>query len=242
MGGKDYDTDMDGKADLVKALVQVPRAAVEGAYKAAVIYDPTPYGAGSVERYDDIGQLYVEKVFDTDRFYQECAKREPAGIMTSAEAAENADPMLWNDTTPDGGIGFSYADLYDYYLVRGYAVVEAAGIGTYGSEGFELCSTKLERDSHKAVVEWLTGDRRAFTDAVSNIEIKADWCNGSIAMTGVSYGGTIPFEVAMTGVKGLKTIIPFAGIASWYDYTNSQGIALLLSANYTEILAAYNSG
>ena len=38
----DYDTDLDGKADLVRALVQVPRAAAEGRYKAAVIYNPTP--------------------------------------------------------------------------------------------------------------------------------------------------------------------------------------------------------
>ena len=238
----DYDTDLDGKADLVKALIQVPRAAVEGTYKAAVIYDPTPYGAGMVERYEDMGELYVEKVFDSGRFYRECAKRVPAGIMTSAEAAESADPMQWNYTTPDGNIGFTYASSYDYYLVRGYAVVEAAGIGTYGSEGFELCGTKLERDSHKAVVEWLTGSRRAFTDTVSDIEIMADWCNGNVAMTGISYGGTIPFEVAVTGVKGLKTIIPFAGIASWYDYTNSQGIALRLTANYTESLAASNAG
>ena len=238
----DYDTDLDGKADLVKALIQVPRAAVEGKYKAAVIYDPTPYGAGTVERYDEMGKLYVEKVFDSGRFYQECTKREPTGIMTSAEAAEKVDPMQWNYTTPEGDIGFTYASSYDYYLVRGYAVVEAAGIGTYGSEGFELCATKLERDSHKAVVEWLTGDRRAFTDTVSGIEVQADWCNGNVAMTGTSYGGTIPFEVAVSGVKGLKTIIPFAGIANWYDYTNSQGIALRISENYTEYLAASNAG
>ena len=239
----DYDTDLDGKADLVKTLVQVPRAAVEGKYKAAVIYDPTPYGAGTVERYEnDMGKLYVEKYFDESRFYQECEKREPAGIMTSAEAAEKADYNQWNYTTPDETIGFGYANDYDYFLIRGFAVVEASGIGTYGSEGFELCGTKLERDSHKAVVEWLTGDRRAFTDPTSNMEIKADWCNGNVAMTGCSYGGTIPFEVAVTGVKGLKTIIPFAGIASWYDYTNSQGIPICLQTNYTDSLAANNAG
>lgn len=33
----DYDTDADGKDDLVKVLVQVPRAAAEGQYKAAVL-------------------------------------------------------------------------------------------------------------------------------------------------------------------------------------------------------------
>ena len=31
----DYDTDGDGKRDLVKTLVQVPKSAVEGNYKAA---------------------------------------------------------------------------------------------------------------------------------------------------------------------------------------------------------------
>ena len=45
----DYDTDSDGMADLVEALVQVPRPAAEGAFKAATIYDPTPYGAGTVD-------------------------------------------------------------------------------------------------------------------------------------------------------------------------------------------------
>lgn len=120
--------------------------------------------------------------------------------------------------------------------------MDACGIGTYGSEGFELCGLKPERDSHKAVVEWLAGDRRALTDAASNIEIKADWCNGSIAMTGCSYGGTLPFEVAVTGVRGLKTIIPFAGIASWYDYTNAQGISILNQSNYADFLAGNNAG
>ena len=70
---------------------------------------------------------------------------------------------------------------------------------------------------HACVVEWLAGDRVAYTDPYNNIEIAADWSNGNVAMTGCSYGGTLPFEVATSGVKGLKTVIPFAGIASWYD-------------------------
>ena len=120
--------------------------------------------------------------------------------------------------------------------------MEASGIGTYGSEGFELCGTHLERDSHVAVVEWLTGKRRAFTDKTGCVEIKADWSNGKVAMSGCSYGGTLPFEVATTGVEGLKTIIPYAGIASWYDYTNSQGVPIIFNVNYTDYLAAYNCG
>ena len=61
-------------------------------------------------------------------------------------------------------------------------------------------------------------------------------------MTGCSYGGTIPFEVAVTGVKGLTTIIPFARIASWYDYTNSQGITIMNTTNYADYLAGSNTG
>ena len=35
----DYDMDGDGKRDLVKAFIQVPRSAVEGNYKAATLYE-----------------------------------------------------------------------------------------------------------------------------------------------------------------------------------------------------------
>lgn len=42
-------------------------------------------------------------------------------------------------------------------------------------------------------------------------------------MTGLSWAGTTTFGVAATGVEGLKNIVPAAGIASWYDYFNSQG-------------------
>ncbi len=240
----DHDTDSDGKADLVEALVQVPRAAAEGSYKAATIYDPTPYGAGTVEEGDmDSTRLMNPVPFDYDKLYEPGEKRTPKGSMTTLEAAEEADPESWNYTVPfSGAKGYIYAQQYDYYLVRGFAVVEAGGIGTYGSEGFELCGFDLERDAHKCVVEWLAGDRVAYTDPYNDITIEADWSNRNIAMTGCSYGGTLPFEVAVSGVKGLKTIIPFAGIASWYDYTNSQGAPLYLSASYANHLASYNSG
>ena len=242
----DHDTDNDGMADLVKALIQVPRTAVEGAYQAGVIYDPTPYGAGTYEDpyTSSYKVLYQEERFNYDDLYRPCEKRTAAGEMSSMEAALAANPEEdWNYSVPiSDDYGFTYARVYDYYLARGYAVVEACGIGTYGSEGFELCGTHLERDSHAAVVEWLTGDRKAYTDRTNCIEIKADWCNGNVAMTGCSYGGTLPFSVATTGVKGLKTIIPYAGIASWYDYTNSQGVPTILEVNYTDNLSAYNCG
>ena len=61
-------------------------------------------------------------------------------------------------------------------------------------------------------------------------------------MTGRSYAGTTQFGLATTGVEGLKTIVPVAGIASWYEYTNSQGISTRSSTAYTNTLAAYCAG
>ena len=241
----DHDTDNDGLADLVKAFVQVPRAAAEGRYRAAVIYDPTPYEAGTCEEYGESAYaMYVDAGFDYDRLYQPGRKRSPEGTASTLEAALAARPKKdWNYTVPySGELGYSSLGLYDYYLVRGFAVVQACGIGTYGSEGFELCGTDLERDSHACVVEWLAGDRIAYTDRTHNIAIEADWSNGNVAMTGCSYGGTLPFAVATTGVKGLKTIIPYAGIASWYDYTNSQGVPIRFDVNYADYLSGYNCG
>ena len=47
----DYDVDGDGKRDLVKAVVQVPRSAVEGNYKAATLYEGTSICGGSPGRW-----------------------------------------------------------------------------------------------------------------------------------------------------------------------------------------------
>ena len=121
-------------------------------------------------------------------------------------------------------------------------MVECGGLGTRGSEGFETCGSDLEIDAFKCVIEWLSGERAAYTDKTSNIQIHADWSNGSVGMTGRSYAGTTQFGLATTGVKGLKTIVPVAGIASWYEYTNSQGISTRSSTAYTNTLAAYCAG
>ena len=241
----DHDTDGDGMADLVKVFLQLPRPAVEGQYRAAAVYDPTPYPAGVFEMTRAVDSYpYAEDSFDYDRLYAQGEKRTPVEEITTLAAAEEADPSAWLYTDPGNANsqGYYQMSLYDYYLIRGFAVVEACGIGTYGSEGFELCGFDLERDSHKCVVEWLAGERNAFSDRTGRRAIRADWCSGSVAMTGVSYGGTLPYEVAVTGVSGLKTIIPVAGISNWYDYTNSQGVSTYSSPNYTDCLASYNAG
>ena len=238
-----YDTDGDGKLDLVKALVQVPRAAAEGDYKAATIYEARPYITGCTELYGYEDDLYNTGNFNIKAMYSTPAARTPVGSATTEKAAAAANSADWYYWNPEGKM-MDYEDLdwYDYYLVRGYAVVECGGLGTKGSEGYETCGTDLEIDAFKCVIEWLHGDRVAYTDKTSNISIAADWSNKKVGMTGRSYAGTTQFGLATTGVAGLETIVPVAGIASWYEYTNSQGISTDSEPAYSDALAGYCAG
>ena len=244
-----YDTDSDGKLDLVKALVQLPRAAAEGKYKAATIYDARPYITGCTDNGKARGIDYTkgDQKYNLNNLYVQPAAREAQGTANTMDTAKKAKAEEWYYLSPyesspkDPFYDYEDLDWYDYFLVRGYAVVEVGGLGTRGSEGLETCGADVETDAFKCVIEWLTGDRAAYTDRTSNIAIKADWSNGNVAMTGRSYGGTTDFAVASTGVKGLKTIVPVAGIASWYEYTNSQGIATDDVA-YSDNLAFYCAG
>ena len=247
-----YDTDGDGKLDLVKALVQLPRAAAEGKYKAAAIYDARPYITGCTDNGDDRKFTYKEGDlgYDLNSLYAQPNARQAEGEAGTMETAAKAKADEWYYVSPyeSGSWGdfYDYEDLdwYDYFLVRGYAVVEVGGLGTRGSEGLETCGADVETDAFKCVVEWLAqnSSRVAYTDKKNNIRIKADWSNGNVAMTGRSYGGTTDFAVASTGVANLKTIVPVAGIASWYEYTNSQGISTGSNPAYSDNLGFYCAG
>ena len=237
-----YDTDDDGKLDLVKAVVQIPRAAMEGDYKAATIYEARPYIPGCNDSMSP-GKNLGNEAYDITKLYSQPAARVPIATATTEQAAAQANSADWYYYNPSEWM-YDYEDLewYDYYLTRGYAVVECGGLGTKGSDGFETCGTDLEIDAFKCVIEWLHGDRVAYTDKTSNIAIKADWSNGKVGMTGRSYAGTTQFGLATTGVEGLETIVPVAGIASWYEYTNSQGISTSSNVSYSEYLAWYCNG
>ena len=223
----DYDTDADGKPDLVKAIVQLPKSVAQGDFKAATILEARPYVAGTLdENYVTLESLGLptDGSYDMKKLHSQPAKRQSAGNETTVEAAKKAKASDWYYYSPYEYI-YDYEDLnwYDYFLVRGYAFISSAGLGTKGSEGFNTTGSDLEINAFKNIIEWVNGKRKAYTDKTSNIEIKADWASGNVAMTGLSWAGTTTFGVAATGVEGLKTIVPAAGIASWYDYFNSQG-------------------
>ena len=220
--------DGDGKRDLVKAVVQVPRSAVEGNYKAATLYEARPYAAGVQEDGYPHMKEVAEKEYHPVNFADLDKKVDahvPQGCISAMDLSLKADPADWY--YPDKGnnnvMVFENIDTFDYYLVRGFAVVLSAGFGSKGSDGFNYVGSDYERDAFKAIVEWLHGDRIGYADREGTVETKADWSNGKVAMTGRSYAGTMPFAVATTGVEGLETIVPIAGIADWYSQQNMQG-------------------
>ena len=224
----DYDMDGDGKRDLVKVFVQVPRSAVEGNYKAATLFEARPYCAGVQEDgYDHMKEVAEKEYrkFDLADLDHKAAPRVPSGSASALDLALKADPSDWyyKDKGSTNSMVYENIDSFNYYLVRGFAVIVSAGFGALGSDGFNYVGSEYERDAFKSVVEWIHGDRVAYADREGTITTKADWANGNVAMTGRSYAGTMPFAVATTGVEGLKTIVPVAGIADWYSQQNMQG-------------------
>lgn len=224
----DYDMDNDGKRDLIKVLVQLPRSAAEGNYKAASLFEARPYCAGVQEDgYDHLKEIQDKEYskFDFEKLDEIVPPRVPTGYISPMELALKADPNDWyyEDKGNNDSKVYENLDNFNYYLVRGFAVIVSAGNGALGSDGFNYVGSHYERDAFKFVVEWLHGDRTAYADREGTIATKADWSNGNVAMTGRSYAGTMPFAVATTGVKGLKTIVPVAGIADWYSQQNMQG-------------------
>ncbi|GIF04923.1 Xaa-Pro dipeptidyl-peptidase [Actinoplanes siamensis] len=135
--------------------------------------------------------------------------RGAAAARTAASPASRADSIFF------GG----YLD--NYFVPRGYAVVFADSLGSGGSDGCPTSGGRNETLGMKAVVDWLNGRAQGF--GADGAPVRADWSTGRTGMIGVSYNGTLPNAVAATGVRGLETIVPIAGISSWYDYYRANG-------------------
>lgn len=130
-------------------------------------------------------------------------------------------------TYDDRGRPVGFPLFYDNYFVpRGYATVLVDLAGTNRSDGCVDVGGRSDIRSARAVVDWLGGRGRAYTARTGGEPVTAGWSNGSTGMIGKSWDATIANGVAATGVKGLKTIVPIAGISSWYDYYFAKGAPL----------------
>ncbi|MCL1873253.1 MAG: CocE/NonD family hydrolase [Clostridiales bacterium] len=124
---------------------------------------------------------------------------------------------------------------YQYYYTRGYAIIISASLANnfneLESEGFSNCADVEETLVPMAIINWLNGRIKGYTDRSATKEVVATWCNGNVAMTGQSYVGTLPEATACSGVDGIKAILPSAAISSWYDYYRGNG-AVVAPYNY----------
>ncbi len=209
------DTDKDGLPDLVKVSIIRPR--YEG--KIPAVMTASPYHQGTNDKASDKAlynmnvDLEVKEPHTIQLEEPQLTVVEPVG---QAEEVEEAEELLTH-------INSSYT-LNDYLLPRGYANLYVSGVGTKDSQGLMTNGNYQQIEAYKNVIDWLNGRCRSFTDHTRKRQVKADWSNGKVATTGISYLGTMSNGLATTGVDGLEVIIAEAGISSWYNYYRENGL------------------
>ena len=209
------DTDKDGLPDLVKVSIIRPR--YEG--KIPAVMTASPYHQGTNDKASDkaLYNMNVDlEVKEPHTIQVEVPQLELVDPVGSAELVDEAEETLTH-------INSSYT-LNDYLLARGFANLYVSGLGTKDSQGLMTNGDYRQIEAYKNVIDWLNGRCRAFTDHTRKRQVKADWSNGKVATTGISYLGTMSNGLATTGVDGLEVIIAEAGISSWYNYYRENGL------------------
>ena len=209
------DSDNDGLPDLVK--VNIIRPSYHG--KIPAVMTASPYHQGTNDKASDKALYKMEG---------ELAVKEPHEIILEEPSVSFVKPVGQADLVAESEeklthINSSYT-LNDYFLPRGFANIYVSGLGTKDSQGLMPNGDYQQVEAYKNVIDWLNGRCRAFTDHSRKRQVKADWSNGKVATTGLSYLGTMSNGLATTGVDGLEVIIAEAGISSWYNYYRENGL------------------
>ncbi|MFC2798059.1 MAG: Xaa-Pro dipeptidyl-peptidase [Streptococcus halitosis] len=209
------DTDKDGLPDLVK--VSIIRPCYDGQIPS--VMTASPYHQGTNGKASDKALYKMEGEFEVKPAHTiqlEEPKLNLVEPIGQAELVSEAEEKLAH-------INSSYT-LNDYFLPRGFANLYVSGVGTKDSQGLMTNGDYQQIEAYKNVIDWLNGRCRAFTDHTRKRQVKADWSNGKVATTGISYLGTMSNGLATTGVDGLEVIIAEAGISSWYNYYRENGL------------------
>ena len=209
------DTDKDSLPDLVKVSIIRPRydGQIPSVMTASPYHQGTNVKASDKALYKMEGELEVKPAHTIELEKPKLNLVEPLG---QAELVSEAEEKLAH-------INSSYT-LNDYFLPRGFANLYVSGVGTRDSQGLMTNGDYHQIEAYKNVIDWLNGRCRAFTDHTRKRQVKADWSNGKVATTGISYLGTMSNGLATTGVDGLEVIIAEAGISSWYNYYRENGL------------------
>ncbi len=196
----DFDSDGDGMPDRMHVAVVRPAQTEAEGLKVPVIYESSPYYAGTA---GDAPGLFWS--------VQHELGQAPPARTRGPEVALRLQP----------GISRSHVETW---VPRGFAVVHSESPGTGLSEGCPTVGGPNESLAPKAVIDWLNGRAKGFTQPRGGEEVVASWSTGKVGMTGTSYNGTLPLAAATTGVEGLEAIIPIAPNTSYYHYYRSNGL------------------
>ena len=196
----EFDTDGDQKPDRMHVAVTRPRQTDTEGLKLPVVYETSPYYAGTAGFPDGMFWDVKHELGEvpTERVHPEVKRRGKRPIIS------NSQIKTW--------------------IPRGYIVVHSSSPGTGLSEGSPTVGGDNESLAPKAVIDWLCGRAEGFTTPDGDEKVIAYWSTGKVGMTGTSYNGTLPLAAATTGVEGLKAIIPVAPNTSYYHYYRSNGL------------------
>lgn len=196
----EFDTDGDGKLDRMHVAVTRPKQTETEGLKLPVVYETSPYYAGTAGMAKGLFWDVKHELGDTPppRTHVEVQRRGERPIIS------NSQIRTW--------------------VPRGYIVVHSSSPGTGLSDGSPTVGGDNESLAPKAVIEWLSGKDNGYKNREGNEKVEAYWSTGKVGMTGTSYNGTLPLAAATTGVDALKAIIPIAPNTSYYHYYRSNGL------------------
>jgi len=197
----EFDTDGDGKLDRMHVAVTRPRQTDTEGLKLPVIYETSPYFAGT----SSTAQQYFWDV------RVEVGAVPPERLHPPAILPRGRRPIISNSQIRT-------------WVPRGFIVVHSSSPGTGLSQGSPTVGGDNESLAPKAVVDWLNGRADGFTTPEGDEKVEAYWTTGKVGMTGTSYNGTLPLAAATTGVDGLEAIIPIAPNTSYWHYYRSYGL------------------
>lgn len=197
----EFDTDGDGKPDRMHVDVTRPFQTETENLKLPVIYETSPYYAGTAQMVDGI--MWNVK--------HEIGEKAPTPRVHPEVKRTGERPIISNS-------------LIREWVKRGFIVVHSSSPGTGLSDGSPTIGGPNESLAPKAVIEWLSGKDNGYSSRDGNEKVKAYWSTGKVGMTGTSFNGTLPLAAATTGVEGLKAIIPVAPNTSYYHYYRSNGL------------------
>ena len=197
----EFDTDGDGKPDRMHVSVTRPAQTEGGDLKLPVIYETSPYYAGTARPpYDFFWDVR-----------HELGEEPPQRTMGPEVQRRGERPIISNS-------------LIETWVPLGFIVVHSTSPGTGLSQGAPTVGGENESLAPKAVIDWLNGRAPGYTSPDGDEKVEAFWSTGNVGMTGTSYNGTLPLAAATTGVEGLKAIIPVAPNTSYYHYYRSNGL------------------